>query len=119
MTGNPSLFELQVPAGRTWGPVIERQSAAALGLQMPAQMSGAAGAAMPIAKKEKGYFTTGCAQTEAAAGGEVKQSGLTAHIRDDTRHGTAGNNLFGCPKKLSHISSLHDHQTSRIEPETG
>ncbi len=119
MTGNPSLFELQAPTGRTGGPVIERQSAAALWLQMPAQMSGAAGAAMPIAKKEKGYFTTGCAQAETAAGGEIKQSGFAAHIRDDTGHGPTGNDLFGRPEKFRHIGSLHDHQTSRIEPETG
>lgn len=86
---------------------------------MPAQMPGAAGAAMPVAQHEERDMAVGRPQAEAAAGGEIEELRLAPDIGHGSRDGPAGGDLFGCPQELGHVSRPHDHQLCRIEPGRG
>jgi hypothetical protein len=86
---------------------------------MPAQMPGAAGAAMPVTQHEERHIAVGGPQAEATAGGEIEKFWLAPDIGDGSSNGATGRYLLGRPQKFGHVRSPHDDQLRRINPGKG
>lgn len=86
---------------------------------MPAQMPGAAGAAMAVAQHKKRHIAVGSAQAQPAAGGEIEKFGLSPHIRNHRSDRPAGHHFLGRPQEFGHIRRAHDHNLGRIHSRPG